>query len=171
METISKESLFEKAKGAFGTVPGIIKELSERSLPTAHLYTLGVLIMEKGTFSEMEINAIELKISKLNNCTSCMKGHAFLVKRAGLSDDDTQAILNSQPVSINRLNKLLRATEYIYHSGSDIFPEMVLDFLDDEEITQQEVIDIIGLLALKTISNYTNNYLAAIKNFQIQKLH
>lgn len=169
METISKELLYNITQEAFGIVPGLIKELGEHSLQTAYLYSTGVQIMSQGNFSELEINAIELKISMLNKCTSCIKGHSFLLKKAGMPDDQIQTILEGQAVESERLNSLLQSAEYIYHAGSDIFPDFVLSFFEDHEISAKEVIEIIGLIALKTISNYSNNYLMSIKQLSTAK--
>lgn len=161
---MEKETIYELAKQSFGIVPGVIKEMAERSLPLAKLYTDGVITMEHASLSNLEINAIELKVSTLNKCESCIKGHTFLCKQAGLSDADIQALINNQPTSNERLNKLLTATEYIHYSGGDVYPELVLDFFEMEQISETEVFEIIGLISLKTISNYVNNYLKSIKS-------
>jgi AhpD family alkylhydroperoxidase len=160
---ISKEQIFALSTESFGIVPGVIKEMAERSEPLAYLYLIGTQTMEKSSLSELEINAIELKISLLNKCESCVKGHSFLAKKAGLSDTDVKAIVNNESTSVDRLNVLIKAAEYIYYAGNGIYADVVLDYFDDEELKEQEVFEIIGLIALKTISNYVNNYLASIK--------
>jgi AhpD family alkylhydroperoxidase len=166
MEEISKESLFQITQQAYGTVPGLIKELGEYSLPTAYLYSFGVQILAQGNFSETETNTIELKISMLNNCQSCIKGHSYLLKRSGMDDDQINAVLNGQLLTSENLNDLLRATEYIYHAGSKEFPELVISFFEERQISSKQVIEIIGLIAIKTISNYANNYLNSIKHLK-----
>lgn len=168
--SLTKELVYTLSTESYGIVPGAVKEMAERSVPLAYMYLLGTQTMEKSSLSELEINAIELKISSLNNCESCIKGHTFLVKKAGLSDDDVQAIIRQDETSIERLNKLLKASEYIYYSGSGTYPDLVLDFFDDEDINEQELFEIIGLISLKTISNYVNNYLASIKLKQRAKV-
>lgn len=92
-----------------------------------------------------------------------MKGHSFLVKKAGLSESDAKAIVNNENTSVNRINVLLKAAEYIYFAGNGIYADMVLDYFEDEELSEQVIFDIIGLISLKTISNYVNNYLASVK--------
>jgi AhpD family alkylhydroperoxidase len=161
--TLTKELVYTLSTESYGIVPGVVKEMAERSVPLAYMYLLGTQTMEKSSLTDLEINAIELKISILNKCESCMKGHTFLVKKAGLSDDDVQAIVRQNETSIERLNKLLKAAEYLYYSGNGIYPDMVMDFFEDEKISEQELLEIIGLISLKTISNYVNNYLASIK--------
>lgn len=163
METITKEAVYALSQESYGIVPGVVKEMAERSVPLAFLYLTGTQAMDISSLSNLEINAIELKISSLNKCESCIKGHSFLVKKAGLSEEDIQSILRNDETSQERLNTLLKASEYIYYSGSGVYPELVLDYFHDENLTEQEVFDIIGLVALKIISNYVNNYLQSVK--------
>ncbi|HNA17403.1 MAG TPA: hypothetical protein PKL81_03310, partial [Ferruginibacter sp.] len=59
-------------------------------------------------------------------------------------------------------------TEYIYHAGSDEYPDYVMEFLEDS-LTQKEMVDIIGLLSLKVISNYINNYIVSAKRMKQQQ--
>jgi AhpD family alkylhydroperoxidase len=166
MNTLTKELVYTLSTESYGMVPGVVKEMAERSVPLAYMYLLGTQTMEKSSLSEVEINAIELRISMLNKCESCMKGHTFLLKKAGLSDDDVQAILRQEETSIERLNTLLKAAEYIYYSGSGAYPDLVLEYFSDEGLREQELFDIIGLISLKTISNYVNNYLTSVKSKQ-----
>lgn len=161
--SLTKELVYQLSTESFGIVPGVIKEMAARSLPVAYMYLVGTQVMGKSMLTDLEINAIELKISSINKCESCIKGHSFLVKKAGLGEDDVQSILRQEPTSINRLNTLLKAAEYIYYAGNGIYPNLALDFFSDENLSEQEVFEIIGLISLKTISNYVNNYLASIK--------
>jgi hypothetical protein len=165
---VSKEQIYALTQESFGVVPGVIKEMGERSVPLAHMYLTGTQTMALSSLSEIEINAIELKISSLNNCESCKKGHSFLLKKAGLAEADVQAILSGELTSIERLNTLLRAAEYIYFSGSGTYADIVLDFFEEEELSEQVIFEIIGLISLKTISNYVNNYLLSVKNRKVQ---
>jgi AhpD family alkylhydroperoxidase len=162
-QQLTKENVFTLSTESYGLVPGVIKEMAERSIPLAYLYLTGTQTMEKSSLSDLEINAIELKISSLNKCESCMKGHTHLVKKAGLSDEDVDSIIHNRSTSNERLNRLLRTAEYVYYSGADTWPDLVLDFFEDEGVTEEEVFEIIGLLSLKTVSNYVNNYLKSVK--------
>ena len=161
--TINKEQIYALSTESFGLVPGAIKEMAERSEPLAYVYLVGTQTMEQSSLTDLEVNAIELKISSLNKCESCVKGHSFLVKKAGLSEPDVKAIVNNESTSVDRLNVLLKAAEYIYYSGNGIYADVVLDYFEDEELSEQVVFEIIGLISLKTISNYVNNYLASVK--------
>lgn len=159
---ISKEAVLEQARMIFGVVPGVIREAAERSAPVAWLYTAGTEAFMQASFSPIEMNAIELKVSALNHCDSCIRGHSYLLKQEGLSEEDIRAIIAGKPTGQERIDQLLQATEYVFHAGHDLYPAFVLDYLD-QHISGEELADIIGLIALKTISNYLNNYLASVK--------
>ena len=160
--TITQQQVYDLAMESFGVVPGIIKEIAERSLPVAYLYTSGTAILENGSFDQLSMNAIELKISVLNHCASCSKGHSFLLKQTGLDAASIQAITEGRPTGNDALDQLLQATEYIYYAGNDEYPDYVVQYLQDH-FTEQQILDIIGLIALKVVSNYTNNYLVTAR--------
>lgn len=164
---ITQQQVYDLAMESFGVVPGIIKEAAERSVHVAYLYTQGNTIMENASFNFIEMNAVELKISSLNHCESCMKGHSYLLKKAGISEADINAIINGGKTTDERLNVLLQSAEYIYHAGSDEYPDYVVDFLQNN-LTEKEMVDIIALISLKVISNYINNYLVSAKRMKLQ---
>lgn len=164
---ITQQQVYDLAVESFGIVPGIIKDAAERSLPVAYLYTQGNAIMENASFSALEMNAIELRISSLNHCGPCMKGHSYLLKQEGLSEAEIRAIVTGSSTGNARLDQLLQAATYIYHAGSDEYPDYVVDYLQ-HTLTQQELVDIIGLISLKVISNYINNYLVGVRRMKTQ---
>lgn len=163
---LTKEFVYTLSKESYGIVPGVVKEMAELSVPLAYMYLLGTKTTGQSSLSKLEINAIELKIAMLNKCESCMKGYTLLVKKAGLSDGDVQAIVHQNETSMERLNKLLKAAEYIYYSSNDIDPALVLDYFQDENVTKQQLFEIIELISLKMTSNYVNIYHASIKRKQ-----
>lgn len=161
----TKELVYQLAGESFGIVPPLIKEITEFSVPVAALYVDGVTTMNAAGFTEMEINAIELRISSLNRCESCIKGHSYLSKKAGLSEADIKSIIEGRPTSIGSLNRIIRGTEAIFYANRSGY-ENHLTILEEEEFTQKEIFEIIGLLALKTVSNNINNYMKAMKAAQ-----
>jgi AhpD family alkylhydroperoxidase len=90
----TKTSVYQSAEQNFGIVPPMIKDIAEFSIPAAALYVDGVITMSASAFTELEINAIELRISSLNGCESCVKGHSYLSKKAGLSESDIKALVD-----------------------------------------------------------------------------
>jgi AhpD family alkylhydroperoxidase len=165
MKQVTKESVYQSAQQSFGIVPPMIKEIAEFSVPAAALYVDGVITMNAAVLSEMEINAIELRISSLNGCESCVKGHSYLSKKAGLGDEDIAALVEGRPTSIESLNRTIRGTEAIFYANRSGYARY-LAALEAEGFTRREVYEIIGLLSLKTISNNINNYVQTVKAAQ-----
>lgn len=160
---ITQQQVYDMAMEAFGVVPGIVKELATRSETVAYIFAKGSALMEGQSFSFAELNAIELKVSALNNCHSCIKGHTYLLKKEGLADEEIKAIIEKGNLKNERLNQLVRATENIYYAGNNTFPVHVSEELN-ETLTEKEITEIIGIIGIKTIANYTNNYLASVKS-------
>lgn len=160
--TIQSEDVFELARLSFGLVPPMIKEMAQYSTAVSHLYVSGVVTMESSMFDVKEINAIELRISVLNKCESCRKGHSYLAKQSGMDEADMQAIIKGTDTGDAGMNRLMKATNLIHATSRQGF-EPVLTELSMLDISRQEVYEIIGLLSLKTISNNINNYLRALK--------
>ncbi len=165
-QTVTKESVYQFAEQSFGLVPPMIKEIAEYSVPVAALYTEGVITMDSAGFTAIETNAIELLISSLNNCDSCVKGHSFLSRKAGLQDDDIRAIIERRPTSVDSLNRLLKGTEALFYANREGYAAY-LQVLDEEAFSKKEIFEMIGLLSLKTISNNINNYQRALKAMQV----
>lgn len=159
---ITQQQVYDKAMDAFGVVPGIVKELATRSEAVAFIFTQGSALMEGRSFTFAELNAIELKISALNNCHSCIKGHTYLLKKEGVAEEEIKAIIEKGNLKDERLHQLVRATENIYYAGSDTFPVHVSEELS-ETLSEREITEIIGIMGIKTIANYMNNYLASLK--------
>ncbi len=165
MKQVTKELVYQLAEQSFGITPPLIKEIAEYSAPAAALYVDGVITMNASTFSEVEINAIELRISALNGCESCVKGHSFLSRKAGLSEADIKALTEGRETSVDSLNRIIKGTEAIFYAGRSGFAKH-LHVLEEEQFSRKEVFEIIGLLSLKTISNNINNYLKAVRAAQ-----
>jgi AhpD family alkylhydroperoxidase len=161
----TKTSVYQSAEQNFGIVPPMIKDIAEFSIPAAALYVDGVITMSASAFTELEINAIELRISSLNGCESCVKGHSYLSKKAGLSESDIKALVDGRSTSSDSLNRIIRGTEAVFYANRAGYTKY-LEVLDAEQFTRREVFEIIGLLSLKTISNNINNYLKAVKAAQ-----
>jgi AhpD family alkylhydroperoxidase len=168
-QTVTKESVYKSAEQSFGLVPPMIKEIAEHSVAVASLYVDGVITMQSAALTELEINAIELRISSLNGCESCVKGHSYLAKKAGLAESDIKAITAGQPTTVESVNRIIRGTDAIFHASRSGYKHY-LEALDNDNFTQQEVFEIIGLLSLKTISNNINNYLKAVKSAELVSL-
>lgn len=64
-------------------------------------------IIEKGTLSKIEIEAIRLAVGVNAGCDYSITAHMFLAQFAGLSQDTIKKIKTAQPTNIEKLDTLL----------------------------------------------------------------
>lgn len=161
---ITEEQVYAMAKEAYGIVPPLVKQMTTVSPEVGYHYVAGLHAVANGQFTDIEQHAIQLKISVLNRCESCIKGHSFLLKNAGVSNDDINAIRHGLLTSMKSVNRLTDLTEVMFLGGRETFTDERLEKLESAGANHTELFQIVSLIASKTISNYINNYLAAVKN-------
>lgn len=150
VETASRE--------VFGTVPPMIAQMMQVSPVIAFNYVQGIKAYASSGFTDIEKNAIQLRISVLNGCASCVKGHSFLLKRAGMAEEDILAVRHGLLTSDPSLNRLLDATVLLFEGGREAFGGTFREAFARTGVSERVAVEIIGLLSLKTISNYFNNF-------------
>jgi AhpD family alkylhydroperoxidase len=148
----------------YGIVPPFVKQLSSVSTSVAYHYLIGLSLMKEGTFSLIGQNVIQLKISVLNQCESCIKGHSFLLKSMGMADADIISIREGLLTSDSKTNRLVDLTQTVFLAGKTGFTREHIDKLQGIRATKTEVYEVISLIASKTISNYVNNFNAVAKS-------
>lgn len=159
---ITQNEIEKIARAHYGVVPPMVKQMYAISPPVAFHYLIGVTALSDSAFSEVKQQAIQLKVSSLNDCESCIKGHSFLLKNTGMDQNDIASIRHGLPTSDPNMNRLMAITELVFLGGRNGF-ETALDELGILEATKEEVFEVTSLIASKTISNYINNYSLALK--------
>ena len=159
---ITQEQVEKVAIDHYGVVPPMVKQMYNVSPAVAFHYIVGVTALSDSGFSSLEQQAIQLRVSSLNNCESCMKGHSFLLKNAGMSEDDIAAIRGGLSTSDQKIDRLVGITSLVFTGGRTGF-DGVIEKLESLKASKQEIFEIISLMASKTISNYINNYSQSVK--------
>lgn len=154
----------ELSREEFGTVPPMIAEMNKLSPAVALNYVTGIRNLKSSALRAVEQHAVQLKVSLLNRCASCVKGHSYLLKQAGMSPENVNAIQHGLPIEDERINGLLAATEILFQAGKTGFENgLFYEDLSATGVTPKEATELIGFIALKTISNYFNNYMTYAK--------
>lgn len=161
---ITEQNVNDMAMEAYGLVPPLVKQMATVSPEVAYHYLAGLMAVGQGVFTDVEQHAIQLKVSLLNRCESCIKGHSYLLKNSGMSDDDITSIRQGVLTSSKAVNRILDLTEMMYRGGRDGFTAEHLDRIESAQAERVELFQIVSLIATKTISNYINNYLVAVKS-------
>lgn len=159
---ITHEQVEKIAKDHYGVVPPMVKQMYQVSPAVAFHYIVGVTALSSSVLSALEQQAVQLRVSSLNKCESCIKGHSYLLKNSGMHDDDIAAIRHGLPTSDQEINRVLEITSLVFKGGRNGFDE-VFGTLETLKASKEEIYEIISLIASKTISNYINNYSQELK--------
>ncbi|CAI2717939.1 carboxymuconolactone decarboxylase family protein [Nitrospina watsonii] len=153
--TSKAQDLLDKAEKGFGFVPNVLKELAA-SPEALDLYLSGTEIMKDTVLDEREKQLVIVAVSTFNGCDYCKAAHGMVAKKAGASDADVEAIQNKKPLNNPRDNNLVEATFRTLDKKGWLTAEDLQEF-EGWGIDRRQVLEIVGIIALKTITNYTNH--------------
>jgi len=155
--TSHAEEVREMAKQALGLVPNVITEITDENPAVGEAYLTGQgLLQEKGVLSPAEQQAVILAVSSHNNCHYCTKAHAVVGKQAGLDAETVETINAGGLPDDDRLRALVQATRRILTKNGWLNDVDEAEF-EDLDLGRPELYEIIGLIGIKTISNYVNH--------------
>lgn len=149
--------LLEQANAKLGFVPHMYEGMAKAPgvLDTyLHGYTL---FREDSGFAPPEQEVVFLTISRLNGCGYCMSAHSMLAeKMSKVPAEVIEAIRNDKPIPDKRLAALSEFTKVIFESRGMPSQADVKAFLD-ADFEEQQILQIVLALAVKTLSNYSNH--------------
>lgn len=151
----AKETL-GRLRRKFGFVPNVFGVMAESpALVNAYASLEGVL-QEQGRFSEREHQVVILTASVENRCGYCASAHTTGAAAAGVPDEVLQAVREVRPIPDPRLEALRAFTQAVIDRRGHVGEEELVPFLE-AGFERAHALEVIGLVALKTLSNYTNH--------------
>lgn len=151
----SVDQLLDKAKEKFGFVPNVLKSMSV-SPALLQAYMQGQAAMQNATLSGQEQQAVQLTVSHRNDCGYCQTAHTVGGKAAGVAEDDLEAIKQGKEPQDEKLANLVKATRRILEKEGHL-EESDLKTMEDQGITKEKVLEIVGIVGLKIMTNWTNH--------------
>jgi len=151
------KSLLEHAKAKLGFVP-IMYEGMAKAPGVLDTYLHGYdLFRQDSGFSPAEQEVVFLTVSRLNGCSYCMAAHSMLADKVSrVPADVIEAIRSDRPIPDQRLAALNRFTAVIFETRGMPSADDVTAFLDGG-FEEQQILQIVLALAVKTLSNYSNH--------------
>lgn len=153
------KAILEKAKAQIGFIPNMYAGMvNSPALLEAYLDGYGRFRKATG-FSALEQEVIFLTISCVNGCEYCVAAHSFIADRkSGVPTEVTDAIRAGGQVEDARLGALVRFTRILVESRGRPTSAEAAAFLA-VGYTEQNILEIILAISVKTISNYANHIL------------
>lgn len=154
----ASRGILEQAGQAYGFVPNLFAVLAE-SPAALRAYAAVTDILQHAGLDPVEQQVVMLTVSADNGCTYCVGAHSALAQRVKMDPAVLEALRARRELPDAKLEALRRfVLAVMSHRGW--VPEAELQAFHDAGYGQREVLDVITIVALKTLSNYTNHIAA-----------
>jgi AhpD family alkylhydroperoxidase len=140
---------------AWGFLPTLHATLAESPV-ALEAYTTLFDLVAKGTLSPAAQQVAFLTVAAFHGCGYCTMGHTFLARKAGLDEDHVQALRANRPLADARLEALRGFTLAVVRERGHAGDAAVDAFLA-AGYTRAQVLEVVVVIATKTISNYANH--------------
>ena len=146
------QAIFNKVNSKIGMVPNLYATMgvSDKLLGGFLAFTE---TLKSGEFSNKEYEAIALSTSQANGCDYCLAAHTALGQMNGFSENETLDLRNNT-IEDKKLNALVTlVSQVVNHNGHPT--EAAIQNFFEEGYTTTAYAELIGIVALTTITNYT----------------
>lgn len=153
---VGSRDLLRSAEQAWGFLPKLHAVLAESPAALEAYMTLFRLVAES-SLSVQQQQVAYLTVSALHGCSYCVAGHTYLAQQAGLPSAVVQALRRGEAISTDAgLEALRRFVTRVVLDRGHVAPEEVAAFHAAGH-TRQNLLELVTLVATKTISNYANH--------------
>jgi len=150
----SRETI-ETTEKKYGFLPNLIGVLAES--PTAvQAYAAINTALEQSALSPVEQQVVMLSVSAANDCTYCVGAHSTVAQMVRMPEDVLGAIRAQRPFSDRKLSALRTLVLSILNHRGWV-PEDDLTCFTTAGYGQRHLLDVLTIVALKTLSNYANH--------------
>jgi uncharacterized peroxidase-related enzyme len=151
-EGATKE-MFGLIKGKMGKVPNMLKTMAQSpALLEAYLGFSGALA--KGTLNPQVRELIAVAVAQSNGCEYCLSAHTTIGKVLGIQADAVGAAREGQSDD-PKTEAILRLAQQILANKGDV-DDTTLDTARVAGVTDTEIAEVVGNVALNTFTNYFN---------------
>jgi alkylhydroperoxidase family enzyme len=140
---------------AWGFTPKLHGMLAESPVALEAYDALFALVAQS-TLSPVEQQVAYQAINVFHECEYCTAGHTFLSRKSGVPEDAVQALRNATPIADAKLQALRTFAETVVCERG-FATEAQIDAFIAAGFTRANVLEIVTIIATKTISNYTNH--------------
>jgi len=157
LETAPEASrpFMQQSIDAFGMLPNLIAKMATSSTMTEAYLTMGD-IFSRSSLSAVEQQVVLLTVSRYHNCSYCVGAHSVIADMQRVPEDVTNSIRENRDIDDEKLHILRVFTEHVLDQRAWI-DNVILQSFYDVGYTQENALDVIVGIAMKTLSNYTNH--------------
>lgn len=153
----ASKPVLKQAKEKYGFALNLFGVMAESPAALKAYTTLSGILDEDAELDAKEQQIVMLATSEFNGCGYCMAAHSTVAeKMAGVPEGIVNALRDGREPDDAKAKALVRfAKSALEHRGW--IPEAEQEAFLDAGFSQRAVLDVVTILALKTLSNYTNH--------------
>jgi uncharacterized peroxidase-related enzyme len=156
------QPLFEAVKAKMGKVPNMMKTMAHSpGLLESYLSFSGAL--NKGVLPEVVRQQIALFVSQENGCEYCVSAHTMIGRHAGLTREQTVQARQGHAADAKQ-QAVLDLVQSILDWRGDVTGEQ-FTAAQEAGLTEAEIVEIVGHVALTTFTNYINQLSHTVVDF------
>lgn len=145
----------EGVKQAYGFVPNLFGVFAESPAAVQAYAAIGKALQSAG-LNVVEQQVVFLSVSAENGCKYCVAAHSTIAKGAKMPDEILAALRSQDDLPDARLQALAAFTRAVVKNRGWV-PEADLQAFVDAGFERRHVLDVLTIMAMKTLSNYTNH--------------
>ncbi len=161
LEVLSRENVAPETQAIFdalqqkvGMVPNLYATAANSHYGLTALLELGETL-KKGNLNAKEVEAVALAVGSANTCNYCLSAHTAIGKMVGFSEEQTVDIRNGN-VADTRIKALTDLAREITETRGVPQSSTIENFFH-AGYSKGALVDVIGLVALNTYTNYLNH--------------
>lgn len=149
--------ILEAANKGLGFIPNLYAHLAEAPSALEAYKNLGALL-EKSSLTPAEQQVVLISVSVENVCAYCVAAHSFLARNmVKIADNIIAALRSGQTLPNQKLNALSVFAKAVVHKRGWVGGSRELNDFFAAGYTQQNALEVVLGVAMKTLSNYTNH--------------
>ena len=146
----------EAAKKTYGTVPNLYRGFATNPATLKIYLGFNEQLQQHGTLSPVEQQVVYITASAENGCTYCVGAHSVLADMSKMPELTLNELRDQTELSDPKLNAIRNLTlSVMEHRGW--VPEKDLADFEQAGYNESHVLEVITIVAQKTISNYFNH--------------
>lgn len=151
----ASEPALSAAAHAFGFVPNLLGYMAESPFILdgyMHLFNQ----IEHTDLTSLERQIVMMTLNRFHECRYCMAGHTQMSEMQGLDMSVINAIRDDKPLKDPKL-AALRSFTLKMAEQRGVVSQTLVDAFFKAGYSQQNALEVIALIAMKVMSNYTNH--------------
>jgi AhpD family alkylhydroperoxidase len=141
---------------SWGFLPNLARVMAESPAALDLLLAGYAALSAKSTLSPAEQQLVSVVASRENDCEYCVAAHSTMALGSGLAPEVLVAAREGTPIEGHRLSVLRATTEQLVRKRGWLDTASKKSFLD-AGYQPGQLFEIVGWLALKLLTNYTNH--------------